>query len=730
MSNNRDLSAGVCVIGRSDFHTGLGTVTAAALELFARNVPVSLYPAREGPSNLGNSVTLPSGRVVPIVDRLDGFSVFLFTDVLWNGMSDYRYKEVPESGFRIAHMAYDSDQLPPEWVTILNSRFDLALFTSSHLEQVAVESGVRIPVGTLPIGLDIEKLIARRYVAPRPSRIRFGTVSAFHDRKGLDVLVEGFLREFGADEDVELVLHSNLASGDTFARVKAMIDSATSSRIFLSHGNLSNKEKDDLIDSFDVYVSVSAGEGYSIGPREALALGKPLVLSDIPPHRDLAGPPGVEYIESCGRTPARYTEIDNRVFGMRQVFDPRTVGRALRVARDFALSDAAPATAGERKARAAEFSLTRLEPDYRRLIDPDAPYCVRIPAGSSYTRIPTEGVTLARNAGGRHGSRIGKRKIVVQAHDGGFFSLFNVFVSNLVWSAQESSPPLVLPDWDAGRLLERTGGSVVSYCYSKPEDGNMWLGLFEPLYDLSFDEMTDPEFLYHNADVPPTQWNEHKEPLLTYSNAFELYHAPWFGRFRKQYSTVVRDRIRLIPEYQSQVDAFKATTSDLYMIAAHVKHPSHAIEQPNGVMAGPSRYVAEVRAALARKGIRESSDDWGVFLATDQERVVDMFEQEFGDRIVRFEDVSRVSVEADTRFDELALEERARDGHQLQHMMAADRSAWSIRLAWEVWRDAEAMASSDVLIHAVSNVATAVSYLGEVVNMVYCNPYETGMAPA
>jgi hypothetical protein len=54
--------------------------------------------------------------------------------------------------------------------------------------------------------------------------------------------------------------------------------------------------------------------------------------------------------------------------------------------------------------------------------------------------------------------------------------------------------------------------------------------------------------------------------------------------------------------------------------------------------------------------------------------------------------------------------------------MAAKPSEWSLRLAWEVWRDAEAMAASDVLLHSVTNVATAVSYLSESVQMVYCEP--------
>jgi DNA-binding LytR/AlgR family response regulator len=185
---------------------------------------------------------------------------------------------------------------------------------------------------------------------------------------------------------------------------------------------------------------------------------------------------------------------------------------------------------------------------------------------------------------------------------------------------------------------------------------------------------------------------------------------------------VIRDRVRLLPEYATQIDAFRERLDGRFLVAAHVKHPSHAIEQPEGVIADRDRYVAEVRATIRDRGIAESSDAWAVFVASDQERVIDLFEREFGDRVIRFDDVARVPAEADAAFDQLEAEDRARNGHQLQHLKAADPSAWSVRLAWEVWRDAEAMAASDVLIHAVSNVATAVSYLGEGVEMRYCDP--------
>jgi hypothetical protein len=96
---------------------------------------------------------------------------------------------------------------------------------------------------------------------------------------------------------------------------------------------------------------------------------------------------------------------------------------------------------------------------------------------------------------------------------------------------------------------------------------------------------------------------------------------------------------------------------------------------------------------------------------------VNLFQQEFGDHVIRFADVERIPTETDAQFDQLPADQKAVNGHQLQHLMAADFSRWSPRLAWEVIRDAQVMASADVLLHAVSNVATAASFLGPDVDM-------------
>jgi glycosyltransferase involved in cell wall biosynthesis len=717
---------GICIIGRTDFQSGMGSLTFAACELLSRYFEVSLLPSRDEPRSFPSYATLPTGRMVPLVRSAEGFAATLYLDVLWNGAYDRGYELVPNSGFRVIQIAYDSDELPPEWTEILNKRFDLALFSTAHLETVARNSGVTIPTGTLPIALDLESLVSRRYRAPIARKLRFGTLSAFHDRKGLDVLVEAFLDLYAGRSDVELVIHSNLAIGDVYERVMHMRDAAGAANVIITHGSLAASEKNALLETFDVYVNCSRGEGYSIGPREALALGKPIIVTDLGAHADFAGVPGVFHFAPAGRMPARYPEIDNRVFGSQTYLDVPAVTAGLAAAREFALSEYAPKTAAERRRLAAQFSFSDMAAEYRRLFDPEsAKLRPGFRAEESFTRLDGEAARLATKATGRHGTNISQRgKLVIRAHDGGFFSIFNAFMSHLAWGLRDPHFSMVIPDWNVTRIMQEDPSKPISsYCYSRPEDGNLWLKLFEPLYDLTPGEMNDADFLASNSEYPFYNFNENREPLLTFTHAYELYRAPWFSRFRTQYGRVLREYVRLRPELQSELDgAMRDYQDGRFLISVHVKHPSHGVEQPGQKMAHRNEYVDAVRKNLARRGISEQSGDWAVFVATDQERVVSLFKQEFGGHVMQFDDVSRIDPAVDNVYDALTPDQKLQEGHQLQHQMAANVDLWSWRLAWEVWRDAEVMAASNVLIHAVSNVATAVSYMGPHTEMIYLDP--------
>jgi glycosyltransferase involved in cell wall biosynthesis len=710
--------AEVCVIGRTEFTTGIGAIAYAACELLSRNYPVCLLPT-DRPVAPG-TVTLPNGRRIPLCTDATNMKVFFFADVLWNGVDRVDYLRVPQHGLRVAHVAYDSDQLPERWVDALNGAFDAVLFSSKHLERVAETSGVRIPIGTLPIGIDTEPLLARPWRAPSTNRVTFGSLAAFHERKGISTVLHAFVEEFGDDDSVELVLHSNLAIGDEYSYVRKLADGLEN--VTVTHEELSVAEKTALLDSIDFFVSASRGEGYSIGPREALALGKGLVVSDIGAHQDLLGLPGVIAVPASVRTPARYPEIDSQIFGHQYAVQVPAVAKALRAAADRSRTPEFAEGVRARRGRAAEFCFSRLSTDYAEIVNPTLRRFRSHARGSSFVSLPASVREQALDKVGIHAGGLSHRsRTIVPAPDGGFFSVFNAFVSHLAWDLDEERCHLVLPDWDVARLVDRMAPEPIrSFCYGKPGDGNIWLKLFEPLYGLTDEEMNDAATLYHNAALPESVYNQHREPYLTYIHAYELYRRPAFAAIRRQYHRVVNEHIRLRAPLAGQIEKFCAREfGDKTMIAAHVKHPSHAIEQPGRAMAQVRSYVKAVYEQLARRGMPRSSPDWGVFLATDQDRVVEIFRAEFGERLSYFPDVRRTSLVEDAAYEELDEASKIQEGHQVQHLVAADANSWSIRMAEEVVRDMVTMSRCAVLLHVVSNVSTAASFFNPELELVF-----------
>lgn len=713
-------NAEVCVIGRTDFSTGIGAVAYAACELLSRYFPVSIFPTNSGVIS-GDFVVLPNGRRIPVCKDISQAKVYFYTDVLWNGEHDLNYTLVPRNGLRIAHIAYDSDELPAKWVEILNSTFDVAYFTSNHLEAIAVQSGVKIPVGTLPVGLESESLLARPFIYNK-DKVVFGSVAAFHQRKGVDVLVEAFLQEFKEEDGVELYLHSNLAIGDTYDKIIEQLKAYQATNVFISHENLSVSAKTALLERFDIFVNCSKGEGYSIGPREAQSLGKMLVLSDLGPHQDMFGVPGCYSIDTTIASPARYPEIDNQIFGKQYAVSVSDVREKLREAYGFYKDGKSLGTAMARRARAHNFSFDRLAIDYARAVSPDLTSFKKNAKGSDYTNISEACKNVAAEKVGRFTSALSTtNRIVLPAHDGGFFSVFNCFMSHLAWDLAEDRCHMVLPDWDVTRLLDRQeGGKLVSFCYGTPKDGNIWLKLFEPLYGLSADAMNNESFLYSRSSLPQTIWNQHREPLLTYTHAYDLYNSASFRSFRRQYHKAFKDHVKLLPDFQQEIEEFSARNfSGKLMLAAHVKHPSHIIEQPGACIAHGQAFVDAVVNQLDALGVSRDSDDWGVFLATDQDRVVAQFEAAFGDRVSYYTDVRRTRISEDEYYDSLPEEEKAKEGFQVQHLVAANPETWSTRMAWEVIRDAMTMARCEFLFHVVSNVSTAVSYINPEMELVF-----------
>ena len=236
-------------------------------------------------------------------------NVALLFDILW------AHKVIPsrsvpkKSLIKIAYSMIEGTRIPTQWVKILNETFDLVVVPDSFYEPVYKKSGVTIPIFVLPHGIEIESLLKRSRPERNPKRFIFGTSAAYWPRKNFEKLLEAFGREFSNESGVELHLHGRTSSERYMNMLKKIRLRYRDAKISMRKKKLSKKEYEDFLSSLDCYVLLSKGEGFSVTPREALALGIPCIITNNTAHQTLCRTGYVYPVESTSAQPAFYAHL-------------------------------------------------------------------------------------------------------------------------------------------------------------------------------------------------------------------------------------------------------------------------------------------------------------------------------------------------------------------------------------------------------------------------------------
>ncbi|HWC69496.1 MAG TPA: glycosyltransferase [Acidimicrobiales bacterium] len=130
-----------------------------------------------------------------------------------------------------------------------------------------------------------------------------GTVARFDEVKRLDLLLEAVARLPG----VTAVL---VGAGSESARLRALASARGLGGRVVFAGEVEDGAR--LLRAIDVYATASRKEGMPLAVLEAMALGLPVVASDIPAHREILGPASRGL---AAETVDGFTAILHRVLG-------------------------------------------------------------------------------------------------------------------------------------------------------------------------------------------------------------------------------------------------------------------------------------------------------------------------------------------------------------------------------------------------------------------------------
>ncbi len=272
------------VVGRVHMADGLGRQSVEVIQALKDEIPLNfIATGRHNFQDVPHEVK----KIVRAKHRKHQpwGKVVLFEDCLWMpgpNLDYYKAVAFPKRSdqIRIAYSMFESTRIPQEWVLILNTYFDAIAVPDEFLIETYLKSGVKLPIFVLPLGLQLDDFLERPLKKKRNTPMVFANFSACVDRKNQPTLVRAFAKAFGNDPNVILRINSRYSIPSQKKQVQAEIDRFGLTNVLYSDICLEKYAYVKMFEEVDCYVSLSKGEGFSIQPREAMALGIPTVVTD------------------------------------------------------------------------------------------------------------------------------------------------------------------------------------------------------------------------------------------------------------------------------------------------------------------------------------------------------------------------------------------------------------------------------------------------------------------
>lgn len=195
--------------------------------------------------------------------------------------------EPPHGAKWVIMQPWEFSALRKDFVELFNSA-DEVWTPSAFCRRVFVESGVEFDkVQIVPNGVNPNLFTpnGKAQSLPGEKALTFLYVGGTIFRKGIDILLEAYVKTFTASDNVRLVVKD--MGGDSFYHgqtAKDFIEKLKAApgapQINYTDAYLSEEEMAELYRSCDVLVSPYRGEGFSLPALEALACGLPIIVTE------------------------------------------------------------------------------------------------------------------------------------------------------------------------------------------------------------------------------------------------------------------------------------------------------------------------------------------------------------------------------------------------------------------------------------------------------------------
>ncbi len=196
--------------------------------------------------------------------------------------------------YKIGWSMMEVDGINADWVDACNA-MDEVWVPTLWQNRFFVNSGVKVPVYTVPLGIDPRMFSPTVYKGRWSGWGRDGhgkgsgsggflflALGWWQLRKGWDILVRAFVDEFQDDENVHLILkvHSTEPDRDILYTLAQSLEGRELTNVHLVNESFSWWQLASFYRMCDAFVLPTGGEGYGYPFLEALACGLPVITTD------------------------------------------------------------------------------------------------------------------------------------------------------------------------------------------------------------------------------------------------------------------------------------------------------------------------------------------------------------------------------------------------------------------------------------------------------------------
>jgi len=188
-------------------------------------------------------------------------------------------------------MIETSEKVHPDYAGKLNLVDEIWVATE-YGKSILKKSNVHPPIYVMPLGVDIKRYNSNAGLmdfGPSMKKFKFVSVFRWGYRKGYDILLRAYMREFSAEDDVSLILVSrpvltpeengNKSIIEDFNDIKQSIGRAENElpHVALYGNKIGERDMPKIYNSADAFVLFSRGEGFGLIYIEAGACGIPVI---------------------------------------------------------------------------------------------------------------------------------------------------------------------------------------------------------------------------------------------------------------------------------------------------------------------------------------------------------------------------------------------------------------------------------------------------------------------